>query len=255
MILDRRTFRIIVLTVWVFLLVGLLAVPVWAQGSNGSADDQYIDQTCDDFATQQEAQGVLDDNGDPTLLDADGDGTACNEDDPQSGTCENPQEVETFGPETEDQITDPFEITGDTFRISYEVTSQASAGGFPILDITVLDEDEFPVDFIFETEEGADSENVLAGPGTFTLQIEADDASYVVTVEDCVESDQQNPSSDDNNDDNNDANDDEDDNNDNDIINVPDKDLPETGGVPLLGVALFVFAGAGLLTAVVRRGR
>ena len=42
---------------------------------------------------------------------------------------------------------------------------------------------------------------------------------------------------------------------DDDVVkdSIPDKDLPETGGVPLLGVAFFVLAGAGLLTAVVRR--
>lgn len=37
------------------------------------------------------------------------------------------------------------------------------------------------------------------------------------------------------------------------IINVPDKDLPETGGPPLLGILFSVVAGAGLLTAVIRR--
>ena len=49
-----------------------------------------------------------------------------------------------------------------------------------------------------------------------------------------------------------DENDDEDNDRDN-IVNVPGKDLPDTGGPPLLGVAFFVLAGAGLLTAVVRR--
>ena len=53
------------------------------------------------------------------------------------------------------------------------------------------------------------------------------------------------------------GNEEEDNDADDDVINdsVPDKDLPETGGVPLLGVAFFVLASAGLLTAVVRRRR
>jgi uncharacterized repeat protein (TIGR01451 family) len=37
------------------------------------------------------------------------------------------------------------------------------------------------------------------------------------------------------------------------IINIPGKDLPDTGGPPLLAVFFSVVAGAGLLTAVVRR--
>jgi uncharacterized repeat protein (TIGR01451 family) len=37
------------------------------------------------------------------------------------------------------------------------------------------------------------------------------------------------------------------------IINIPGKDLPKTGGPPLLGILFSVVAGAGLLTAVVRR--
>lgn len=34
---------------------------------------------------------------------------------------------------------------------------------------------------------------------------------------------------------------------------VPDKDLPETGGLSLLGLTFFMFAGAGILTVAVRR--
>lgn len=37
------------------------------------------------------------------------------------------------------------------------------------------------------------------------------------------------------------------------IINIPDKALPDTGGPPMLGIFFSIVAGAGLLTAVVRR--
>lgn len=37
------------------------------------------------------------------------------------------------------------------------------------------------------------------------------------------------------------------------IINIPEKDLPETGGPPLLAILVSTVAGAGLLTAVVKR--
>ncbi len=39
------------------------------------------------------------------------------------------------------------------------------------------------------------------------------------------------------------------------IINIPGKDLPKTGGLPLLGILFAVVVGTGLLTAVVRRRR
>jgi len=37
---------------------------------------------------------------------------------------------------------------------------------------------------VFDGEDG--SENILAGPGTFSLEIRADEASYTITVEDCA---------------------------------------------------------------------
>ena len=37
------------------------------------------------------------------------------------------------------------------------------------------------------------------------------------------------------------------------IINIPDKGLPKTGGPPLLAILFSFVVGAGLLTAVVRR--
>ena len=99
-----------------------------------------------------------------------------------------------------------------------------------------------------------------AGTGTFTNRATADsiDAEQVpdtaeTTVRDGDDNDNNRAGEDqyDNNgDDDNDA--DENDDRDN-IVNVPGKDLPNTGGPPLLGVAFFVLAGAGLLTAVVRR--
>lgn len=37
------------------------------------------------------------------------------------------------------------------------------------------------------------------------------------------------------------------------VINTPDKNLPDTGGLPPLALGFFLIAGAGLLTAVIRR--
>jgi hypothetical protein len=55
------------------------------------------------------------------------------------------------------------------------------------VDIEVLGGGGQPIGqgpLIFDGEDG--SENILAGPGTFSLEITAEDASYDITVEDCV---------------------------------------------------------------------
>ena len=100
----------------------------------------------------------------------------------------------------------------------------------------------------------------VAGTGTFTNRVTADsiDAEQVTdTVDTAVRDGNDNDNNragedqyDNNANDDNDADEDDDRK---DVINVPGKDLPDTGGPPLLGVAFFVLAGAGLLTAVVRR--
>ena len=207
MVLDRRIFRAVGLVVGIVLLVGLLALPVWAQAAN----DQYEDQ-----------------NVSPT------------------GDCPGAQEVLTVD-DTGITQTETFDIEGDNFRITSDV--EATAGeDFLIFQIFVQDENGDPVAVVSQEEEGTKTSFINEGPGQFSLDINGANASYTVLVEDCVGSDDT-PNGDDNNgDDDNDADDD-------DIINVPNKDLPKTGGPPLLGIAFFILAGAGLLTAVVRRRR
>ena len=68
------------LTILAAMLVALAAFLFGAPGASAQAD-----QNCDDFATQEEAQAVLDaDPSDPNGLDADDDGIAC-EDLPSGG--------------------------------------------------------------------------------------------------------------------------------------------------------------------------
>ena len=79
-------------------------------------------------------------------------------------------------------------------------------------------------------------------------------------VQECVEGElgDGNPDDGDNGNDDENADGDEDGNGGEDVIesSIPDRDLPETGGVPFVGTGLLLLAGgAGLFTAVVRRGR
>lgn len=169
--------------------------------------------------------------------------------------CPGAEVVEEVGPTT-DNATNSFEATGDTLRVTYQVQF-VEGNPFASLDIDIEDRFGFVEGESFD-ESGTDSFIVVTdGPESFDLITELDPANsgeYTVVVEDCV-GEQQNSNDGDDGSEDNDANDEDID--DGDVISdsVPDKDLPETGGVPLLGVAFFMFAGAGLLTAVVRRRR
>lgn len=95
------------------------------------------------------------------------------------------REVASFGPETENQTTPPFEITGNTFRVSGEVDFLTDTG-LPSLIINATEEGGGPGGLITVDEEGSFSENVLEGPGDFTLDIETiNEIEYTVRVEDC----------------------------------------------------------------------
>lgn len=172
----------------------------------------------------------------------------------QDAVCTNPQLVETFTG-TESQITPPFNITGNTFRLSYEaqlIRTEEFESGFLFID--TVDEEGLVVPFgnldaFFPGEPSSDSTNVLEGPGTFTLRIESRNVEYTVTVEDCVESDGGTTGEPTNGGETTIKNGET-------IIDIPrdpeldmgGSPLPYSGGVPVYGmVAGFVLAGVGLL--------
>jgi hypothetical protein len=104
----------------------------------------------------------------------------------QNGSCQSPRTVATVGP-TRDNTRTPFEVTGRTFRVSYDVTFE-DPNAFNALDIEI--EDRFGL-AAFQTveESGSDSFIVTEGPGSFELLVNVttnNGATYTVTVEDCV---------------------------------------------------------------------
>lgn len=148
--------------------------------------------------------------------------------------CENPQEVETFTG-TENDRTDPFEITGETFRIRYETAPVGDDPFLPSVEVDILDENGESIgEVVFEGEDGV--ENILAGPGTFSLEIRAEEASYTLVVEDCVGEEPTDPPGDPS------------DPNDVDRDTTPEGPLPNTGGIPPLLIAGLALAGVGLLS-------
>lgn len=175
--------------------------------------------------------------------------------------CPGAEIVGTVGPTERDLIIGPFSITGEKFRLTYE-TTDADNSGVPFFDVTVLDEarDEVGGQVIFD--EGIVREIVVASPGRFIIEARVEDLKYKITGEDCTgtgsggggrqpvptdpvpedqyRSDVDPPEED-------------------DVIDdtISDRPLPDTGGAPLLGLAVFAFicvsAGFVLLRPVIRR--
>jgi hypothetical protein len=99
--------------------------------------------------------------------------------------CQNPQEVLTVGPTTENTRT-PFTTTGSVFRVTYDVAfNDPQAFNSAEIDI----EDRFGlVDFVNLSEDETNSFIVTEGAGSYDLVVQIDPpngATYTVTVEDC----------------------------------------------------------------------
>ena len=195
-------------------------------------------------------------------------GTAVAQEEPTaqaSAECPGAEVLETVGPTEDDLLIGPFPITGESLRLTYE-TTDADASGLPFFDVTVLDEAGSEVGGQVIFEEGVVREVVRAGPGRFTIEARSEDLKYTLTIEDCTGDDPgppnpppggnngpvpTNPAPDDQY--NNDVDDP------NDVVDNTESDepLPNTGGVPLLGLAAFglicVFAAFALFRPATRR--
>ena len=181
--------------------------------------------------------------------------------DAQASTpCPGARVVGTVGPTEKGLLIGPFRITGKSFHLTYE-TTDADPSGLPFFDVTVLDAAGKEVGGQVIFDEGTVSEIVRSGPGNFTIEARAEDLKYKITAEDCtgtgsggdgrqrvptdpVPEDQYEADVDPPED---------------DVIDntVSDEPLPDTGGIPLLGLTVFAFicvsAGFVLLRPVIRR--
>jgi hypothetical protein len=172
--------------------------------------------------------------------------------------------VDSIGPTDGDFVIGPFPVSGKTFRLTYE-TTDADQSGLPFFDVTVLDSagNEVGGQVIFE--EDTVREIVRGGPGRFTIEARAEDLKYKLTAEDCTGRDNppsggsggvdQQPVPEDQ------YKSDVDPPNEGNVIDdtISDNPLPNTGGVPLLGLvvfgSIFTFAAFALLRPVLRRDR
>jgi hypothetical protein len=95
-----------------------------------------------------------------------------------SDECATTSDVRTFNG-TQNQLTEPFKITGDRFRLAVNT----SGGGK--LEVAVLNEQAQPTGQRFEVR-GDGSKIIPLGPGTFRLELEEHNLrNYSVTVQEC----------------------------------------------------------------------
>jgi hypothetical protein len=222
------------------------------------------DITINDFTEEFTVEDCPDDG-----LPPDGDGDA---------SCENPEQVARLDDTDDDGLVE-FTTTGDSFRVSYDVTFEGDADNELILRIR--DSSGTVVEEISVTEDEAADIIISEGPGTFELEAEVveGEATFDVTVDDCVGDDDDGRNGDDDGRDDDDGRNDRDDDGRNDddddgriiivdddddgriddgkripddviIESIPNKKLPNTGGPAVLapaGVLLISAAALGLL--------
>jgi hypothetical protein len=99
------------------------------------------------------------------------------------------REIFSLGPETENQITEPFNIGGNSFRVLGDLRNTDPKDCIQSLTTRPIDQDtDLAADVILTQDVGLFEETVLEGPGTFALEIEVGVGSNVentVRVEDC----------------------------------------------------------------------
>jgi hypothetical protein len=99
-----------------------------------------------------------------------------------SDGCATTSPVRTFTG-TQDKTTEPFRITGDKFRIAFETQRN---GGNPRLEVIVLKEHGQTTGQRFVVGGGDDGSRIIPlGPGTFRLELRANNVRYNVTVQEC----------------------------------------------------------------------
>lgn len=155
------------------------------------------------------------------------------------GSCPGAEEVKSVEPTTTD-TEGQFEIAGETFRVTYDVNI-SQPNQFPTIIIDI--EDRLGLGpFVQISETGSDRFISTEGPGSFDFTVQVDPpntAEYEIIIEDCagVAADE----------------DDEE-----EIVNVPNDPLPDTGGMPVSAVvslAALLLVGASLVGVAALRWR
>jgi hypothetical protein len=183
-----------------------------------------------------------------------GSGTATTTSLRKTAECPNPKLATTINRTGDVAETERFRVTGDTIRIRYFKDSTDANLFFSLF--TDSSESAGSTSVIMNPKKGDRIIDPFQGPGDYFLEIDADPdtTTYKLAIDNCGSgngggnggagtgngggsaSEQYAPNVEITN-----------------IINIPGKNLPDTGGPPLLGILFSAAAGLGLITAVVRR--
>lgn len=100
-----------------------------------------------------------------------------------TGECSETRQVRTFG-SAQDTTTEPFRITSNRFRLAIQ-TEQTGANSE--VTVNVLDEQGKKTGQRITVRGGDDAREIVPlGPGTFRLEIQANNARYNIAVQECV---------------------------------------------------------------------
>jgi hypothetical protein len=160
------------------------------------------DQNCSDFATQEEAQAVLNSNpSDPNNLDGDNDGSACEDlpsggnvtTDPGSGSCLGPRElmnVSAGGSGIVGKAYDPFATNSPSFRVTVSTTKAPNADFLSGISVGVYNSNESGDEALIASPriKAGDTKSFLIkeGTGLYDISVAGTDTKYTIKVEECT---------------------------------------------------------------------
>jgi hypothetical protein len=103
----------------------------------------------------------------------------------RSEGCDDPSEITTFSG-TDNRRTEVFAVPSDVLRVRYLTEETDPDTGFLILTVTVIRANGDFVDSVLIFEPASGSQNVLLpGPGNYYLEIEAGDVRYELAIDAC----------------------------------------------------------------------
>ena len=106
---------------------------------------------------------------------------------PADDVCPGAEEIEASSGGVGNQYTDPFEIEGEKFVLAYKATTADTSdeGGNLVVDVTDA-ETGMTVETIRAEEEGANSTPLELGPGSYALNVYADNRNWETKTYDCA---------------------------------------------------------------------
>jgi hypothetical protein len=183
-------------------LLALASTFVCISVSAHKAEAQNI-FNCSSFATQEEAQAVLNSNpSDPNNLDGDNDGRACEDlpsggnvtTDPGTGSCLGARVLlneSAGGPGLTDKSFAPFATNSPSFLVTVSTTATPNADIVPGVSVGIYDDSETGDDAEIAGPfvDAGDTKSFLIeqGTGVYSIIAVASDTEYTIKVEECTE--------------------------------------------------------------------